>query len=70
MDKAIKDEVFVKDKAPKFLGYKIKSITTDPVPNPPETANYTKNGDYTVIYTYDKLDDIIPEKKMDKTILT
>ena len=63
MDKAIKDEVFVKDKAPKFLGYKIKSITTDPVPNPPATANYTKNGDYTVIYTYDKLDDIIPEKK-------
>ena len=63
MDKAIKDEVFDTNKAPKFLGYKIKSITTDPVPNPPATANYTKNGDYTVIYTYDKLDDIIPEKK-------
>ena len=63
MDKAIKDEVFDTEKAPKFLGYKIKSITTDPVPNPPATANYTKNGDYTVIYTYDKLDDIIPEKK-------
>lgn len=63
MDKAIKDEVFDKEKAPKFLGYKIKSITTDPVPNPPASANYTKNGDYTVIYTYDKLDDIIPEKK-------
>lgn len=63
MDKAIKKEVFDTEKAPKFLGYKIKSITTDPVPNPPATANYTKNGDYTVIYTYDKLDDIIPEKK-------
>ena len=63
MGKAIKDEVFDTNKAPKFLGYKIKSITTDPVPNPPATANYTKNGDYTVIYTYDKLDDIIPEKK-------
>ncbi|MBS5915278.1 MAG: S-layer homology domain-containing protein [Clostridiales bacterium] len=62
-DEAIKDEVFDKDKAPKFLGYKIKSITTDPIPNPPATANYTKDGDYTVIYTYDKLDDIIPEKK-------
>lgn len=62
-DEAIKDEVFDTDKAPKFLGYKIKSITTDPVPNPPATANYTENGDYTVIYTYDKLDDIIPEKK-------
>ncbi len=62
-DEAIKDEVFDTNKAPKFLGYKIKSITTDPVPNPPATANYTKNGDYTVIYTYDKLDDIIPEKK-------
>ncbi|WP_455258515.1 SHIRT domain-containing protein, partial [Peptoniphilus asaccharolyticus] len=62
-DEAIKDEVFVKDKAPKFLGYNIKSITTAPVPNPPATANYTKDGDYTVIYTYDKLDDIIgPEK--------
>lgn len=60
---AIKDEVFDKAKAPKFLGYKIKSITTYPVPNPPATANYTKDGDYTVIYTYDKLDDIIPEKK-------
>lgn len=63
MNKTIKDEVFDTDKAPKFLGYKIKSITTDPVPNPPATANYTKNGDYTVIYTYDKLPDIIPEKK-------
>ncbi len=63
MGKAIKDEVFDTNKAPKFLGYKIKSITTDSVPNPPATANYTKNGDYTVIYTYDKLDDIIPEKK-------
>ena len=62
-DEAIKDEVFDTDKAPKFLGYKIKSITTDPVPNPPATANYTENGDYTVIYTYDKLPDIIPEKK-------
>lgn len=62
-DEAIKDEVFDTEKAPKFLGYKIKSITTDPVPNPPATANYTKDGDYTVIYTYDKLDDIIPEKK-------
>ena len=62
-DEAIKDEVFDTNKAPKFLGYKIKSITTDPVPNPPATANYTKDGDYTVIYTYDKLDDIIPEKK-------
>ena len=63
MNKKIKDEVFDTNKAPKFLGYKIKSITTDPVPNPPATANYTKNGDYTVIYTYDKLDEIIPEKK-------
>ena len=62
-DEAIKDEVFDTSNAPKFLGYKIKSITTDPVPNPPATANYTKDGDYTVIYTYDKLDDIIPEKK-------
>lgn len=62
-DEAIKEEVFDTNKAPKFLGYKIKSITTNPVPNPPATANYTKDGDYTVIYTYDKLADIIPEKK-------
>ena len=58
MNTVIKNEVFDMGKAPKFLGYKIKSITTAPVPNPPATANYTKDGDYTVIYTYDKLDDI------------
>ena len=64
-DETIKAEVFDTEKAPKFLGYKIKSITTDPVPNPPATANYTENGKYTVIYTYEKLDDIIPAKNDD-----
>lgn len=62
-DEAISAEHLDKDKAPKFLGYKIKSVTTKPVPEQGKSANYTENGDYTVIYTYDKLPDIIPEKK-------
>lgn len=61
-DEKISDSVFVKKDAPKFVGYEIESITTQPVPNPPATANYTENGDYTVIYTYKKLPDIIPAK--------
>ncbi|WP_311376637.1 stalk domain-containing protein [Anaerococcus lactolyticus] len=62
-DEKIADAVFVKNDAPKFVGYEIDSITTQPVPNPPATANYTENGDYTVIYTYKKLPDIIPENE-------
>ena len=65
LDEKIADAVFDKTKAPKFIGYEIESIKTDPVPNPPATANYTKNGDYTVIYKYKKLDAIIPEKTDD-----
>ena len=61
-DETIADAVFDKTKAPKFIGYEIDSIATDPVPNPPATANYTKDGDYTVIYKYNKLDPIIPAK--------
>lgn len=61
-DEKIADAVFVKKDAPKFIGYEIDSITTKPVPEPPNTANYTENGDYTVIYTYNKLDPIIPAK--------
>ena len=61
LDEKIKDEVFDKTKAPKFIGYEIDSIGTDPIPaNVKDTANYTKNGDYTVIYKYNKLDPIIP----------
>ncbi|WP_308653148.1 SHIRT domain-containing protein, partial [uncultured Anaerococcus sp.] len=49
--------------APKFIGYKIKSVklqkgdqdTTDSI-------KYTKNGDYTVVFVYEELDDIIPGK--------
>lgn len=49
--------------APTFIGYKIKSVklqkedkdTTDPI-------KYTKDGDYTVVFVYEKLADIIPEK--------
>ena len=62
LDEKIADAVFVKKDAPKFIGYKIDSIETDKVPDPPKTANYTKNGDYTVIYKYKKLDPIIPAK--------
>lgn len=62
LDEKIADAVFDKNKAPKFIGYEIDSIETDKVPEPPKTANYTKKGDYTVIYKYKKLDPIIPAK--------
>lgn len=61
-DEKISDSVFVKKDAPKFVGYEIESITTDKVPPVGKTANYTENGDYTVIYTYKKLPDFIPAK--------
>ena len=61
-DEAIDQEVLKPANAPKFIGYKAPVITTDPVPEPPESANYTENGKYTVIYTYEKLPEIIPEK--------
>ncbi len=64
-DEAIAQEVLEPANAPKFIGYKAPVITTDPVPEPPASANYTENGDFTVIYTYEKLPDIIPAKTDD-----
>ena len=48
--------------APEFLGYEYKANATKPVPNPGEKAGYTENGKYTLIYKYNKLDSVIPEK--------
>ena len=48
--------------APEFLGYEYKANATKPVPSPGETAGYTENGEYTLIYKYNKLDSVIPEK--------
>lgn len=48
--------------APEFLGYEYKANATKPVPSPGETAGYTENGKYTLIYKYNKLDSVIPEK--------
>ena len=62
---AIDQEVLKPANAPKFIGYKLPVITTDPVPEPPASANYTENGDFTVIYTYEKLPDVIPAKTDD-----
>ena len=62
LDEKIADAVFDKKKAPKFIGYEITSIETEKVPKYPQTANYTKNGEHTVIYKYNKLADIIPAK--------
>ena len=64
-DEAIAQEVLEPANAPKFIGYKAPVITTDPVPEPPASANYTENGKYTVIYTYEKLPEIIPAKTDD-----
>ncbi len=61
-DEKIADAVFVKKDAPKFIGYEIDTITTQPVPPVGKTANYTENGEFRVIYKYKKLDPIIPEK--------
>ena len=51
------------EKAPKFIGYKIKSVKTYPVPAKNETANYTTDGKYTVKFIYEKIDDIIEPLK-------
>ena len=48
--------------APEFIGYEYKANATKPVPNPGEKASYTENGKYTLIYKYNKLDSVIPEK--------
>ncbi len=48
--------------APEFLGYEYKSNATNPVPNLGEKAGYTEDGKYTLIYKYNKLDSVIPEK--------
>lgn len=52
-------------KAPKFLGYKVTGVKTDPVPAQGDTAKYTEDGKYTVIFKYEKLADIIPAKTDD-----
>ena len=53
-------------KAPKFIGYKIKKVKTDPVPAQNEKATYTTDGKYTVKFIYEKIDDIIgPQKQSD-----
>lgn len=49
--------------APKFIGYKIKSVKLQKGDqDTSDQIKYTKNGDYTVVFVYEKLDDIIPEK--------
>ncbi|WP_282925288.1 S-layer homology domain-containing protein [Peptoniphilus genitalis] len=48
--------------APEFLGYEYKANATRPVPSPGEKAGYTEDGKYTLIYKYDKLKSVIPEK--------
>ncbi|WP_083553301.1 S-layer homology domain-containing protein [Urinicoccus massiliensis] len=48
--------------APVFLGYEFKKVETKPVPEPPATANYADPAKYTLIYKYNKLDSVIPEK--------
>lgn len=58
----IKQELLNTSAAPTFIGYKIKQVKTNPVPNPPETAKYTETGEYTIQYIYEKLDPIIPAK--------
>ncbi|EFD04351.1 cell wall-binding repeat-containing protein [Peptostreptococcus anaerobius] len=45
-------------KAPKFIGYEIKTVKTNPVPSSSEKATYTTNGKYTVEFIYKKIDDI------------
>ena len=52
-------------KAPKFLGYKVTGVKTDPVPAQGDTAKYTEDGKYTIKFTYEKLADIIPAKTDD-----
>lgn len=58
----IKQELLNTSAAPTFIGYKIKQVKTNPVPNPTETAKYTETGEYTIQYIYEKLDPIIPAK--------
>lgn len=56
----IEQAVLQTNAAPTFIGYKIKQVKTYPVPSQPgDTAKYTENGDYTIQYVYDKLDDIV-----------
>lgn len=52
-------------KAPKFLGYEVTGVKTDPVPAQGDTAKYTEDGKYTIKFTYKKLADIIPAKTDD-----
>ena len=59
----IKADLLKTTAAPTFIGYKIKQVKTDPVPqSSTDTANYTENGQYTIQYIYEKLDPIIPAK--------
>ena len=44
--------------APKFIGYKIESVKTYPVPAQGEKATYTTESKYTVKFIYKKIDDI------------
>ena len=53
--------------APEFLGYEYKTNATDPVPNPPQSATYEDPAKYTLIYKYNKLPSVIPEKEGNKT---
>lgn len=50
-------------KAPKFLGYEVKAVKTEPKPAIGETATYTTDGKYTVKFVYKKLESVIPEKE-------
>ena len=53
-----KDHLDIK-KAPKFIGYKIEKVNTEPVPERDKKATYTTNGMYTVKFIYKKIDDIV-----------
>lgn len=57
--KVISDDHLDIKKAPKFIGYKIKRVKTDPVPEKGKTATYTIDGEYTVKFIYEKIDDIV-----------
>lgn len=49
--------------APKFIGYKIKGVKLQKGDqDTSDQIKYTKNGDYTVVFVYEKLDEIIPGK--------
>lgn len=51
-------------KAPSFIGYKVTGVEIkEGNAAAPAGATYTEDGKYTITYKYEKLPDIIPEKK-------